>query len=172
MLAAQKADVDLYISIAGAGRTIDHILHDQLKDQLPPALLKESDEIMQKLKEGEQVTKVSPELDSLFRTSAQPFLTSWMSYDPTKEIRKLKMPVMIINGTHDVQVNVHEAERLNEAKSDAKLLLVDKMNHILKEAPDNYEENIATYSNPDLPLADGLMNGIITFLKENHFIGS
>src|SRR5699024_10264176 len=80
-LAAQPGDVDVFVSLAGAGRSIDQVLYDQLEDQLTKDLLDESSDILTNLKEGKRTGDVSPELESIFRLSVQPFLTSWMQYD-------------------------------------------------------------------------------------------
>ncbi|MDW0118287.1 alpha/beta hydrolase [Sporosarcina thermotolerans] len=165
MVAAEKTDADAFISIAGAGRSIDQVLLEQLGPQLPVNLLKESDDILQKLKQGEQVEKFSAELQSLFRPSVQPYMISWLKYDPVKELQKLSSPVLIINGTRDFQVPVGDAERLHEGKKDSRLAIIKNMNHILKEAPEDQEGNMATYMDPNLPLAKGLMDEIIDFLK-------
>lgn len=166
MVAAAKANVDTFISIAGAGRPIDEVLLEQLTPQLPASLLEESSSILEKLKQGEQVATVSQELQSLFRPSVQPYMISWLHYNPAIEIQKLTIPVLIINGTRDIQVPVKDAEQLHLAKNDSTLLIVEKMNHILKESPEDQEGNLATYSNPDLPLANGLLDGIIDFFKK------
>ena len=121
---------------------------------------------MDKLKQGEQVQTVSPELQSLFRPSVQPYMISWLQYDPVAQLQKLHSPVFIVNGNRDIQVPAKDAKRLHDAKEDSKLLIVENMNHILKEAPEDREGNIATYSNPELPLAKGLIDGIIVFLKD------
>jgi pimeloyl-ACP methyl ester carboxylesterase len=165
MVAAEKTGADMFISIAGAGRPIDQVLLEQLEQQLPVNLLKESDEILVKLKQGEQVKYISTELQSLFRPSVQPYLISWLKYDPAKEIQKINAPVLIINGTRDVQVPVKDAERLHDAKKDSALAIIQNMNHVFKEAPEDREGNMATYMNPDLPLAKGLMDEIMSFLK-------
>ena len=165
MVAAEQANVDVFISIAGAGRPIDQVLMEQLNAQLPTNLLEESNMILEALKQGEQVETISTELQSLFRSSVQPYMISWLNYDPAEQLKKLQVPVLLVNGNRDIQVPVKDAELLNDAKKDAGLLIVDKMNHILKESPENREGNIATYGNPDLPLAQGLMDGIIEFLK-------
>ncbi|UOQ94660.1 alpha/beta hydrolase [Halobacillus shinanisalinarum] len=170
MAAAAETDVDAFVSIAGAGRPIDEVLYDQLKVNLTEELKQESKEILEKLKQGEQVESVSKELQSMFRSSVQPFLASWIQYNPVKEIQKLEIPVLIINGKHDLQVPVSEAENLYEAKVEAELLLIDRMNHVLKEAPKDRAENLQSYSNPDLPLSDGLVKGIVSFLKDAEFI--
>ncbi|UJL46848.1 alpha/beta hydrolase [Virgibacillus sp. NKC19-16] len=167
MLAAQESNVDAFVSIAGAGRSIDEVIYDQLRDQLPENLLNESEEILQQVKEGYQVEDISQELQSIFRPSVQPFLTSWMYYDPATEIDKLDIPTLLLNGERDIQVPVSEAETLHAAKDDSELIVIEKMNHVLKEAPEDRAGNMSTYVNPDLPLADGLMDGIVGFLQEN-----
>ncbi|GEN84438.1 hypothetical protein SLU01_27500 [Sporosarcina luteola] len=165
MVAAEKTDADAFVSIAGVGRPIDEVLMEQLERQLPVNLLKESDDILVKLKQGERVDKVSSELQSVFRPSVQPYLISWLEYDAAKEIQKIKAPVLIINGTRDLQVPVKDAELLHDAKKDAELVLIQNMNHVFKEAPEDQEGNMATYMNPDLPLAKGLIDAITSFLK-------
>lgn len=170
ILAAQETDIDLFISLAGAGNSIDKVLYHQLEDQLPKELLNESNEIMSKLKQGNKVENMSKELEGIFRPSVQPFMISWMEYAPTEEIEKLDMPILVINGERDLQVPKHEVELLNETNDNTTLLLLGKMNHVLKEAPENREGNLDTYVDPDLPLAKGLMDGIIDFLHGTNFL--
>ncbi|MCF6136496.1 alpha/beta hydrolase [Pseudalkalibacillus berkeleyi] len=164
MLAAQDSSADAFISIAGAGRSIDQVLAEQLAT-LPEELLKESEQILASLKRGKTVNEVDTQLMNVFKPRIQPFLISWMKYDPTKEIEKLSIPTMIINGKNDIQVPAMDAELLAKAKPKAELLLIDQMNHVLKEAPAVREKNLATYSDPTLPLAEGLLSGIKKFLK-------
>ena len=40
------------------------------------------------------------------------------------------------------------------------------MNHVLKIAPENREDNIKTYSDPALSLAPGFIDEIVGFIKE------
>lgn len=167
MVASQKVDTDVFISIAGAGRPIDQVLLEQLQAQLPANLMEESTDILEKLKQGEQVKTVSQELQSVFRSSVQPYMISWLKYDPAEQLQKLNGPVLIVNGNLDIQVPVKDAELLHQTKKDSEILIVDKMNHILKEAPADREGNVATYSNPNLPLAKGLVDGIVDFLQEH-----
>lgn len=169
MIAAQDEQVDVFVSIAGAGGPIDQVMVHQLEEQLPESLLTESKDILQKLKEGEQVDDVSQALQSEFRPSVQPFLSSWMQYNPVEEIQQLDIPTLIVNGTRDLQVPEDEADKLLEAKGDADKLIVDKMNHVLKEAPEDKGGNLETYWDPELPLAEGLMDDISRFLDEAGF---
>ncbi len=170
MLASQESEVNAFVSIAGAGNSIDEVLADQLSEEFSGEIMEESEHILEQLKEGNPVENVSQELYSVFRPSVQSFISSWMQYDPAEEIAKLDIPTFIVNGDNDLQVPVREAELLSEAKPEAELLLIEGMNHILKEAPEDREGNLQTYSDPELPLADGFMDGIVTFFAENEFI--
>lgn len=169
MLAAQQADVHTFVSLAGAGRTIDEVMYDQLADQLSDDLLEKSEHLLTQIKQGQVTDDIPNELASVFPESTLPFLTSWMQYDPSEELQKLSQPVLIVNGVNDLQVPASEADLLHEAASHTELLIIEKMNHVLKESPESRQENYMTYSNPSLPLAEGLIEGIMTFFDENQF---
>jgi len=106
----------------------------------------------------------------LFRPSIQPYMISWLKYDPAVELKKLKIPVLIIQGTTDIQVSVVDAKLLSAAKPDAKLLLIDKMNHILRTVDGDRDANLATYNNASLPLADGFVKEIADFILKTEVI--
>jgi len=167
MVAATKARADAYVSIAGLGRPASVVLLEQLQSNPanPPALIEESKAILKELEAGRTVAKVSPLLAALFRPSVQPYLISWFRYDPAREIAKLTVPVLIIQGTTDIQVGVKESELLAAANPKAKQVLIEGMNHVLKVAPADPQANIATYSNPSLPLAPGLLDSMVAFIK-------
>jgi len=40
------------------------------------------------------------------------------------------------------------------------------MNHVLKESTLDPEKNLETYSDPDLPLIDGLVSSIVKFILQ------
>lgn len=166
MIAAEKAKAGNFVSLAGPGRPFDEVLMEQLAGALPEELLKEATAIIEELKAGKQVPTVSGELQAVFRPSVQPYLLSMLAYDPTEALKQLDAKVMIVNGERDMQVSVNDAQLLNEAKPGAQLLILEKMNHVLKDAPEDEEGNLATYTNPDLPLAEGLMEEIVMFLQD------
>jgi pimeloyl-ACP methyl ester carboxylesterase len=163
MLACEQADA--FVSLAGAGRPIDVILKEQLAAQLTgkKKLLRAANEGISKLKEGKLVEDAPMELFGLFRPSVQPYLISWMKYDPANEISKLNIPIVIVQGTTDLQVQVKDAELLHQAcPLNSKLIVIEGMNHIFKMAPLDRVKNIETYSNPELPLAPELLRIIET----------
>jgi len=158
MLACEQADV--FVSLAGAGRPIDVILKEQLAVQLKgkKKLLRAANEGISKLKEGKLVEDSPSELFGLFRPSVQPYMISWMKYDPAVEIWKLKIPIVIIQGSTDLQVKEEDAVILFKAHPlNSRLIIIEDMNHVLKIAPLDREKNIETYSNPELPLAEELV---------------
>jgi pimeloyl-ACP methyl ester carboxylesterase len=164
MIAAGIEGAGAFISVAGAGKPADEILKEQLKTQ--PSYVKDlAYPIIDKLKKGDTVADVNPLLNSLFRPSVQPYLISWFKYNPAKEIKKLNIPALIIQGTTDLQVKVKDAEALKKADKKAELVIIDGMNHILKEAGTEKEKNIETYDNPDLPLHPDYSKAIISFIN-------
>jgi pimeloyl-ACP methyl ester carboxylesterase len=165
MTAANRAGADAFVSLAGPGRPIFITLRDQLASQ-PEAIRRESEEIMARIARGEKVEEMSPVLNPLFRPGVQPFLRSWDAYDPAAEFSRLEAPVLVVQGTRDLQVAPLEAEKLLTARPDAVYLEVADMNHVLKAVPAEPAANLAAYSDPDLPLAPGLVEGITAFLQE------
>jgi uncharacterized protein len=141
------------------------LLQEQLKSQLSPQLMEESNQILDSLRAGLTVDKVNPFLAALYRQSVQPYLISWIKYDPAVELSKLTIPVLIIQGTTDLQVKEEDAKLLSAAKPDAKLLLIKNMNHVLKESDEDIQNNRTTYSKADLPLKSGLVSEIVHFIS-------
>lgn len=161
---ASANNIDGFISIAGAGRTIDEILVEQISKQAP-FLKDETVKILTELKKGNTVEEFNPMLISLFNKSVQPFLISWIKYNPQIELKKLTKPILIINGTNDIQVNVSEAELLHKANTTSELVLIKNMNHIFKEINGDVNENMNSYTNPDLPIMEALITSIVAFIK-------
>ena len=165
MVATQKMNADAFISISGAGRPAPQALLDQLKGKLPADLQTKVEMITKSLSEGKIVEDTPPALDALFRRSVQPYLISYFKYDPAKEIAKLSIPVLIAQGTTDIQVPAQDANLLAQAKPSAKLLMIEGMNHVLKEAPAEQEKQMKSYTDPSLPVAPKLIDGIGSFIK-------
>jgi uncharacterized protein len=165
MIASHKQEAKKFISIAGIGIPAGDIIRKQLKGQ-PQFVLDESLKIIEKLENGETVENVSQMLYSLFRPSVQPYIISWFKYDPQKEIAKLDIPILIVQGTTDIQVSVSDADKLALANKKSQKQIIEGMNHILKEAEVDRQKNIQTYSIPDLPLKKELMEVIVKFIEE------
>ena len=161
MIAANNT-VDGFISLAGAGRTIDNILVEQIEKQAP-YLKDETLRVVNELKKGNLVNDYNQLLNSLFNKSVQPFLISWIKFNPQEEIKKLTIPVLVINGLKDIQVSSTEAELLHKANKNSQLYLIKNMNHLFKEIKGDINENMGSYNNPNLPVMEELTTIITTF---------
>lgn len=165
MLAAQKEKIDGYISIAGPGEDAGTILSKQIKTNAPQ-LSEESDKIIASLRSGKMMEAKDATVASVFRTSVQPYMISWMAYDPQEELNKLSIPVLIIQGNTDLQVSVADAQLLKKAMPAAKLVIIDQMNHPLKTVSSDKQANMATYSKPELPIDSDFCQVLIGFCKK------
>ncbi len=166
MITAHKTNVDKFISIAGAGFSADSVLKQQLAS-VADFIRAEAFKVIDELKKGNTVEKVDPLFFSLFRPSVQPYLISWFKYNPCEEIKKIKGKVLIINGDNDIQIGTEHAEELKKCREDAQLDIFPEMNHILKNAPRDRKENIATYKIPDLALNQEFVNVMTNFILKN-----
>ncbi len=168
MVAARESKaVKAYISISGCGSPAYEILEQQLKSQ-PSRVQQESAAICKELREGRTVEQVPAYLSALYRPSVQPYLISWFAYNPAVEIAKLNIPVLILQGDKDIQVSTEEAGKLHAAQPAATLHIIKDMNHVLKQCgTTDAKQQIATYSNPTLPINPQLTEYITNFLTIN-----
>lgn len=161
---ALEDNVAGFISAEGAGEPGEKVLLEQMKSQ-PSYLADGLNKVLDSLRRGRLNKKVDPQLYSIVRPSIQMFVMSWCRFDPQREIKKLKIPILIVQGTTDVQVSVANAEKLKKGASKANLVIIPGMNHILKEAPEDRQQNLATYNKPDLPLKPEFVTSVVDFVK-------
>lgn len=164
MLAARQSGADGFISLSGPAQSAADLLRTQLKPQLPPALWTESERILASLQAGSTAPDVPPALQSLYRPSVQPYMISWLRYTPTREIATLAMPVLIAQGTTDIQVAPSEAQALKAAHPASTLVLIEGMNHVLKAVRGDAAQQAASYSNPALPVVPELIERVSGFV--------
>ena len=164
-LAAPEAGATALVALAGSARPIDQVLREQLSYRLPPDLLAQSNQLLDSLLAGQQREDVAEPLQVLFRPSVQPYLISLFRHDPSAAFARLQIPALIVQGSHDIQVGVADAQALHAAKPDAELLLVEGMNHVLRIVPLELRAQLASYDNPRLPLARPAVEGIAGFIR-------
>ena len=166
-LAAPTVKPAALISIAGSGRAIDQLLREQLQGRLPPPLLATAFYLLDELKAGRTHEQVPDKLQILFRPSVQPYLISLFRYDPAEAFANTTAPALIVQGTHDIQVERKDAELLQNARRDAEMAMIGGMNHILRITPEDPARQTASYSQPELPIAHELTERINRFLQKN-----
>ena len=164
-LAAEQAGASAVITLAGSGRPLAEVLHEQLAQRLPPAQLAGGSALLDRLQAGQTSLDVPAPLRQVFRPSVQPYLISLFQQNPAAAFARLPMPALIVQGRNDVQVDVADAQRLKAAKPDAQLVLIDGMNHMLRISPKGMSQQRDSYLNPELPLARELGERIVTFIQ-------
>ena len=165
LLSIRDQPVKGFISVSGAGQSADKIVAEQVKKTYPKFLADQYTTIVDSLKKGKKTDYVDPALYPIARPSIQPYLLSWYRYDPIRMMKIVKIPALILQGTNDIQVSVEDAQKLKKADSDAKLVIIQGMSHIMKDAPAARDQNIATYTKADLPLNTELVTNIVEFIK-------
>ncbi len=163
---AKDKRVKKYVSIAGVGKPADEILKEQLGSR-PQAVKDLVFPMFDTLKRGEIIPDVPASLNALFRPSVQPYMISWFKYNPQTEIKKLKIPSLIIQGDKDIQVSVKDADLLAAAAGNkASEKIIVNMNHVLKniETADQTEQ-LKIYSNPNLPINTEMVKEIVKFIQ-------
>lgn len=164
MAAAEQAKAGAFVSLEGAAMPEYVTLKAELSS-LPRSIRVDGDRIISELQAGRRVANVPPSLETLLGPAQQPFLMSKFRYNPLAEIARMTMPVLILQGTEDMQLPVGTAEELHKALPGSYLDLVGGMNHVLKVGSPNRNVNQATYTNPDLPLDPELVQVLSQFLK-------
>lgn len=151
------------ISLSGAGRPAGAVMREQLA-AVPEPLKTQAFAALAELEAGRSVADSPPQLAALFRPSVQPYLISWLPLDPAKLAAAYRGPLFIGQGTTDLQISMTDAEALAAARPDATLVRFEGVNHVLKTAPMDRAGNMATYQDPALPLAPGIIDAIAGFI--------
>ncbi|WP_445179138.1 alpha/beta hydrolase [Pseudomonas sp. McL0111] len=167
-LAAPGADAAAVISLSGSARPVDQVIREQLARNLPPPLMQRSNELLDSLKAGHTDDNVPAPLQTIFRPSVQPYLISLFRQNPAKAFAQLKMPALIVQGSNDMQVEVGDAQALKAAKPDAQLAVIEGMNHVMRIVPADVKRQMASYKDPNLPLAAELGSRILEFIDGLH----
>ena len=167
LLAAQQVPVRAVVSLAGAGRPAGDVLREQFAAQVTGELLARANQIIAELEAGREVAvaDIPPPLRMIFPPSVQPYLIEWFAHDPAAILGKLTARAQVVQGTTDLQVSVADARILAAARPDVELRLLEGMNHVLKLVGGGLAEQLPSYSDPALPLAPGLADAMIAFIK-------
>lgn len=159
------------VLIAGGGRRLSDVIRQQILSNPanPPEVVEQSKKALSELEAGRMLDTSSfhPALQPLFGAQVQPYLISVFRHDPAALLKTYEGPVLVVQGTTDIQITMEDAERLAAARDGIRLAKIDGMNHVLKTAPAERMANIATYADPSLPLAPGLADAVAEFVKAN-----
>jgi alpha-beta hydrolase superfamily lysophospholipase len=130
-LAAEASNAAAVVSVAGAGTRASALMRTQIEDNLPDDLSEPALAALDALERQQPVQDVPDSLVLLFRPTVQPYLMSWFRHDPSEVLAQLAVPALVVHGTADAQVAVEQAALLRNGKPDARLVIVDGMDHLL-----------------------------------------
>lgn len=163
--AITKQPVNKYISLSGMFTDLLTIIEKQLKAQIPEQNHSFFTIPMDSIRAGYTVSKYPPALANVFTPANQPFLISSARYAAKDILPQLNIPILIVNGDTDIQVKVDEALCLKSAQPKAKLLIIPKMNHVLKEFEGNMGETVKNYADSKGEIHPQLIKELINFIK-------
>ena len=164
MLASRDQPAKAIISINATSEQGDKVMTGIFKSK-PQYLQDEFKALLDSMRKGKTFDNVDLAMYPLVTTAKQKYLMSYFRYVPTRIIKLMKVPVLIIQGSTDLQISPDNADKLKKAKSDAILITISGMNHIMKEAPADKDKNMATYDQPNLPLKAELVPDVVKFIN-------
>ncbi|EGV42629.2 alpha/beta hydrolase [Bizionia argentinensis JUB59] len=157
-------DVTGFVSLAGSAKSIDQVIMEQIK-QTAPGLVPDAQSAFDVLKSGKTTTNFPSALSNIFSLNTQSFMSSWMQHNPLEILKTLNIPVLIVNGTKDLQVSTDEANQLQTVSEKNTFKLITKMNHVLFIIEGGDLENSKSYNESYRPLSPELMEALIAFIK-------
>jgi pimeloyl-ACP methyl ester carboxylesterase len=163
--ALRGAPVQGVALLAAAGRPFLTLLRAQLTQQLDSAGMAQFDAAMARYLKGQLPVGLPPYLQPLFRPVNQRFTASVVAYDALAELRRLEVPVLIVQGDKDVQVSVQDAEALAAAKPGARVALLAGANHLFQptDRADRVAQ-LALYADPTAPVMPELVDVLVEWI--------
>jgi len=156
------------ILMSTAGRPLGAVMREQLKANPANApILDQALGALDRLEKQESVdvSGLHPALQALFAPQVQPYLMDMLVRDPVPLATRIALPMLIVQGDRDLQVSLADAEALHAAQPNARLAILPGITHALKHvAGDDRAANMATYTDPALPIAPETVAAIADFV--------
>ncbi len=169
-LASAQVQQDLcgVVLAASLGRKMTVVMREQFaKNPGNAPLMPQVNAVLDSIEAGKvgDTSGMHPAIAPIFSPANQRYLIDTSAYDPGKLIATTKVPAMIVQGGRDLQTTMDDANAMKAGKPAAVLQVFAEMNHLLKDAPADPAGNLATYSDPKLPLTPGLVDAVAAFIK-------
>lgn len=151
------------VLISAPGRPLGDVMRDQFRANpanapiLDPAL-----KLLDAVEAGRTVDPATlPQpLPAMFPVAIQRYMSGIFKFDPAKLAATAKVPVVVVQGTSDLQVGMGDAERIAAARDGTRLVRLPGVNHVLKAVGDDRATNMRSYADPSLPIAPGVVDAV------------
>jgi uncharacterized protein len=156
------------IMVSGQGRRLAEVIHEQFTRLADSATVARADAAFAGFLRGENPADAPAFAQPVLVPAYRGFFRSWANYDPPAEARRLGAPLLIVQGTTDLQVTMQDAEVLAAAQPRATLLRLAGVNHVLKDvASTDVQVQTKSYHEPSLPIATTVLDGIVQWIRAN-----
>jgi len=156
------------ILMSTAGRPLGAVMREQLRANPANApVLDQALGALDRLEKQESidVSGLHPALQALFAPQVQPYLMDILVRDPAPLAARIVLPMLIVQGDRDLQISLADAQALHGAQPNARLVMLPGVTHALKRvASDDRAANMATYTDPALPIAPDVVAAIADFV--------
>ncbi len=164
--ANEGAPVAGVVMMAGMGRPFMTVLREQLTRQLDSAQLAAFDRVLPAYLGNGPMPEVPRDLAPILNPAVRRFLRTESALDPAAEARRLQVPLLVLQGSTDIQVSVADAEALKAAQPRAELRILPDANHVFVHiATTDRAAQAATYMDPSLPLVPELVPLVAAFVE-------
>lgn len=157
------------VLVGTAGRRIGAVMREQFRSNPANApVLADALAAIDGLESGKNVdiSAMHPALQQVFAPQVQAYLIDLMAADPAAMVARTGLPVLIVQGGSDLQVSDADSKALAAAQPAARLVRIEKMNHVLKSVGEGGRSaNLAAYGDPSLPVDPGLVEAIAGFVR-------
>ncbi len=163
---AKSEQIDGLILLAGAGETLDKMIVAQIAQQ-QPGLDKVARATFDKvLSQDKPVTTIERDLYMIIGPEVQSFMKSWMVHDPAQLVTQMDVPVIIINGSLNRQIDPEQTQKLHSANPQSQYIVIDGMNHIFKHVKTDELYAAKSFVDPTFPIHPELITAVVDFVKQ------
>lgn len=142
MVAAGDSQIAAIVLMAGSGKRGDQISIDQLNDALERETSLSADEKNKQRLQQQEIIRAVQTGGDLSKYPAQvslPWIKEFWTYDPLTAIRKVRQPILILQGALDRQITAEQATMLEKAaqaagNKDVTKSIFPNLNHLFLPA--------------------------------------
>ena len=160
-----KADVEvdgLVVLDASGVRPLETL--EQSVENLPADLKATALEAAHTLVSTGKLIDVPQELANFFSPNRTAWLASWLAFDPAATLSAVKIPVLLVYGERDMQVDRAAFSKLISAAPSAAVRVVPDMNYALKTVHSD-DENYAAFTDPSFNVPPVLADLLEAYAK-------